>query len=59
MARAWRKQNETRRREGALERLKTAKFSPKTMKNGEERSKEQWEKNRLETIANLDKKGIR
>lgn len=59
MARAWRNQNETRRREGALSRLKSAKFFPKTMKNGEERSKEDWEKNRLETIANLDKKGIR
>lgn len=59
MARAWRKKNETSRREGALRRLKSAKFFPKTMKNGEERSKEDWEKNRLEIIANLDKKGVR
>jgi len=59
MARAWRNLNVNRRREGALSRLKSAKFFPKTMKNGEERSKKDWEKNRLETIANLDKKGIR
>lgn len=59
MARAWRRKNEPRRREGALQRLKSAKFFPKTMKNGEERSKEDWEKNRLEIIATLEKKVIR
>lgn len=59
MAKAWRKNNQVSRREGALSRLKTAKFFPKTMKNGKERSVEQWEEKRLANIANLEKKGIR
>lgn len=51
-----RKKNRTRRREVALANLKAAKFFPKTMRNGKERSEETWEKNRQQQIEVLNER---
>lgn len=59
MARAWRNNNQSSRRQGALMRLASYKFFPKTLKNGHERTQEEWEANRLQTIENLNNKGVR
>ena len=41
------------RRQGALERLKSSKFTPKTIK-GKERSEENWAKKKAEQIEILE-----
>ena len=42
------------RREGALERLKASKFTPKKMKNGKERNEDNWTKKKEEQIEILE-----
>ena len=44
----------TARREGALERLKASKFTPKKMKDGKERNEESWTKKKEEQIEVLE-----
>lgn len=53
MAKAWRKYNENYRRKGALQRLEAAKFFPKKLKDGKERTEEKWEEKRQEQIKTL------
>jgi len=42
------------RREGALERLKASKFTPKKTKDGKERNKDSWTKKKEEQIKILE-----
>jgi hypothetical protein len=50
---AWRKKGINARREGALERLRASKFTPKIVK-GKERNEENWTKKKEEQIATLE-----
>jgi len=51
-----RKKNLSARRAVALANLKAAKFFPKTMRDGKERSEEKWEEKRQQQIAILEKR---
>ena len=50
---AWRKKGVKARREGALERLKASKFTPKIVQ-GKERNEKNWTKKKEEQIATLE-----
>lgn len=48
------------RRTGALTRLKAAKFTPKTLKNGHERTQEEWQARVAAEISTLEARlGVR
>ena len=51
--RAWYKKGVNFRRQGALERLKTATFTPKTI-DGKERNEKNWTKKKEEQIEILE-----
>jgi len=51
--RAWYKKGVNLRRQGALERLKVSKFTPKTI-NGKERNEKNWTKKKEEQIEILE-----
>ena len=51
--RAWYKKGISYRRQGALERLKASKFTPKTIQ-GKERSEKNWTAKKEEQIATLE-----
>ena len=50
---AWKKKSVRARREGALERLKAAKFTPKIVQ-GKERNDENWTKKKEKQIETLE-----
>ena len=50
---AWKKKGIRARREGALERLKASKFTPKIVQ-GKERNEENWTKKKEEQIETLE-----
>ena len=50
---AWKKKGIKARREGALERLKASKFTPKIVQ-GKERNEENWTKKKEEQIETLE-----
>mgnify|MGYP001411545450 CR=1 FL=1 len=50
---AWRKKGIKARREGALERLKASKFTPKIVQ-GKERNEKNWTKKKEEQIKTLE-----
>ena len=50
---AWKKKGVKARREGALERLKASKFTPK-MVQGKERNEKNWTKKKEEQIETLE-----
>ena len=50
------KKNVKARRAVALANLKSAKFFPKTMRDGKERSQEKWEEKRQLQIEILEKR---
>ena len=52
-AHAWKKKGIRARREGALERLKASKFTPKIVQ-GKERNEENWTKKKEEQIETLE-----
>lgn len=56
MARAWRKNNETARRAVALQNLRDASFTEKTLKNGHVRTPEEWKARVANEIATLEKR---
>ncbi len=50
---AWKKKGVKARREGALERLKVSKFTPKIVQ-GKERNEKNWTKKKEEQIETLE-----
>lgn len=50
---AWKKKGVKARREGALERLKASKFTPKIVQ-GKERNEKNWTKKKEEQIETLE-----
>ena len=50
---AWKKKGVRARREGALERLKASKFTPKIVQ-GKERNEKNWTKKKEEQIETLE-----
>ena len=50
---AWKKKGIKARREGALERLKASKFTPKIVQ-GKERNEENWTKKKEKQIETLE-----
>ena len=50
---AWKKKGIRARREGALERLKASKFTPKIVQ-GKERNEENWTKKKEKQIETLE-----
>ena len=50
---AWKKKGVRARREGALERLKASKFTPKIVQ-GKERNEENWTKKKEKQIETLE-----
>ena len=50
---AWKKKGIKARREGALERLKASKFTPKIVQ-GKERNEKNWTKKKEEQIETLE-----
>lgn len=56
MARAWRKNKQKARRMTALQNLKTAKFSEKTLKNGHVRTVDEWTARVNAEIAILERR---
>ena len=50
---AWKKKGIRARREGALERLKASKFTPKIVQ-GKERNEKNWTKKKEEQIETLE-----
>ena len=50
---AWKKKGIKARREGALERLKASKFTPKIVQ-GKERNEKNWPKKKEEQIETLE-----
>ena len=50
---AWKKKGIKARREGALERLKASKFTPKIVQ-GKERNEKNWTKKKEEQIKTLE-----
>ena len=50
---AWKKKSVRARREGALERLKASKFTPKIVQ-GKERNEENWTKKKEKQIETLE-----
>ena len=56
MAKAWRKNNQTARRAVALQNLRGAKFTEKTLKNGHVRTPEEWKARVESEIETLEKR---
>jgi len=56
MARAWRKNNLTARRAVALQNLRNAKFTEKTLRNGHVRTADEWKARVESEIATLEKR---